>query len=63
MEGLVLREGLTATSEPNWEGKDCLVLAGFDNEERIFRLQLTPKELEKLLGYVSQFSPTTRTVL
>ena len=51
MEGLVLREGLTATSEPNWEGKPYLVLAGLDAQERPFKLFFSLKEQQALWGW------------
>jgi len=52
MEGIALREGLTATSELNWEGKACLVLVGLDNKTRPFRISFSPAEQQELLDWV-----------
>ena len=48
MEGLVLREGLTATTDLDWKGQACLVLAGLDEWGRPFRLFFSPTEQQAL---------------
>ena len=51
MEGLVLREGLTATTDLNWKGKPYLVLAGLDEQERPFKLYFRSAEQQALWGW------------
>ena len=48
MDGLVLREGLTATIDLDWKGQACLVLAGLDEQGRPFRLFFSLKEKQAL---------------
>ena len=51
MDGLVLRKGLTATVDLDWKGQACLVLAGFDEQERPFDLFFSLKEQQALWGW------------
>ena len=48
MDGLVLREGLTATIDLDWKGQACLVLAGLDEQERPFKLYFRSAEQQAL---------------
>jgi len=48
MDGLVLRKGLTATTDFNWKGQPCLVLTGLDEQGRPFDLFFSLKEQQAL---------------
>ena len=51
MDGLVLRKGLTATTDFNWKGQPCLVLTGLDEQGRPFDLFFGSKEQQALWGW------------
>ena len=51
MEGIALREGMTATLDRPRTDKICLVLAGYDDKERPFNLRLSPAEKQALWSW------------